>query len=204
VLLDAKRGDIGSTATAYADGLLGDDPETLGPWVDALTINPYLGQDSIQPFLDRAVESDRGLFVLTRTSNPGGAEFQSRETEGEPLYLGVARAATRWMVETDGAREGAYGPIGLVVGATYPAELELVREAAPRSWLLLPGLGAQGGAASDVVAAFDRDGFGALASSSRGIIYAYEKRNEGEWTAAVHAQAVDDRDLLEAACSRSA
>ncbi|MEM7261504.1 MAG: orotidine-5'-phosphate decarboxylase, partial [Planctomycetota bacterium] len=89
VILDAKRGDIGSTAQAYADALLGDDPETPGPWVDALTVNPYLGGDSVAPFLERAVKGHRGLFVLSRTSNPGGGDFQSRETDGEPLYLGV-------------------------------------------------------------------------------------------------------------------
>ncbi len=197
VLLDAKRGDIGSTAAAYADAFFGDDPETPGPWVDALTINPYLGKDSIDPFLNRSVESHRGLFVLSRTSNPGGADFQSRATDGEPLYLGVARAATRWMAETSGADGGAYGPIGLVVGATYPEELAEVREAAPRSWLLLPGLGVQGGTAKDVVSAFDGAGLGALASSSRGIIYAYEGRDVGDWTEPVHAQAKVDRDSLQ-------
>ncbi|MEM7164331.1 MAG: orotidine-5'-phosphate decarboxylase [Planctomycetota bacterium] len=183
VILDAKRGDIGSTATAYADALLGDRPETPGPYVDALTVNPYLGEDSLEPFLERAVAGGRGLFILARTSNPGAGDFQDRRSADEPLYLGVARAVTRWSRPYVSA--SGYGPLGLVSGATYPEELAQIRAAAPHSFLLVPGLGAQGGKAEDLKAAFDQDGVGALPSSSRGVIYAYSQRPEVPWQEAI-------------------
>ena len=198
VILDIKRGDIGSTARAYADAYLGDDPETPGPFVDAVTVNPYLGTDSIQPFLERARTGRRGLFVLTRTSNPGGEEFQGRETEGEALYLAVARAANRWGGELASAGE-RYTPVGLVVGATYPQELQWIREAAPSSILLLPGYGAQGGKLDALAPVFDDQGLGALVASSRSILFAFRKAGEevAEWEAAVSEAARRSRDEIE-------
>lgn len=183
VILDAKRGDIGSTATAYADALLGDREGTPGPFVDALTVNPYLGEDSLEPFLERAVAGDRGLFILARTSNPGARDFQDRRTDDETLYVGVARAVTRWSQPYVGS--SGYGPLGLVSGATYPEELAEIRAAAPNSYLLVPGLGAQGGKPEDLKGAFDSNGLGALPSSSRGILYAFAKNTDVPWQQAI-------------------
>lgn len=203
VIADAKRGDIGSTAQAYAAAFLGDEPETPGPYVDALTINPYLGRDSVAPFLERAAAGGKGLFLLARTSNPGGADFQNRVTVGETLYLAVARAAQEWMADLD--PDDPYGPLGLVVGATYPEELEQIRQVAPRSIILIPGLGAQGGRAEDLRVAFDRNGLGALPSSSRAIIYAYENdtASSGSWTDSVARAADEQRKSITAALTGS-
>ncbi|MFB6150984.1 MAG: orotidine-5'-phosphate decarboxylase [Haloarculaceae archaeon] len=161
VLLDAKRADIGNTARQYAE-LLDDD----GLGVDAITVNPYLGRDSLEPFLSRA---DRGVFVLCRTSNAGGADLQDLELDsGEPLYERVAALADLWN-ERDN--------VGLVVGATAPEELAEVREIVPDLPFLVPGVGAQGGDAEAAVEHGLADGVG-LVNSSRGIIFAGEDRGE--------------------------
>ncbi len=174
VICDAKRGDIGSTAEAYARGYLaGADPEAAAWGADALTVNPYLGVDTLQPFVDIAVERGAGLYVLVRTSNPGAGTFQDRRCEGEPLYETVARAVEALAAQT--AAEDALGPVGAVVGATYPAELAELRALMPHVPLLVPGYGSQGGTAADVAAAFQPDGQGAVVNSSRGVIFAYEK-----------------------------
>jgi orotidine-5'-phosphate decarboxylase len=195
VILDAKRGDIGSTAAAYAEALLGDAPGTLGAAVDALTVNPYLGEDSLAPFLERARTAGRGLFVLARTSNPGGAQFQGHGPPDRPLFLEVARAAARWGAGTEGAC--GYAAVGLVAGATFPAELAAIRAAAPRAPLLIPGVGAQGGDPADLVAAFDPRGFGAVVNSSRAVIFAAEGRPDVEWQEAVRDAALATRDGIE-------
>ncbi|MCI0650371.1 MAG: orotidine-5'-phosphate decarboxylase [Planctomycetes bacterium] len=201
VIADAKRGDIGSTAAAYADAFLGDDPETCAPFIDALTVNPYLGLDALEPFAERARTGGRGLFVLARTSNPGSRDFQERSSAGEPLYLAVARAVAVWSRPWVGP--SGYGPVGLVAGATFPAELPLLREAAPQAILLLPGIGAQGGRIDGVRAAFDEAGKGAVVASSREIIYAYERAAggaaESSWQAAVRSAARATKDAIEAA-----
>ncbi len=194
VILDAKRGDIGSTAAAYARALLGDEPGSLGASVDALTINPYLGSDSLAPFLARVVEGGRGLFVLARTSNPGGGEFQGHGPAGSPLYLEVARASEKWQGEQIG--ECGYGSVGLVAGATFPAELGEIRAAAPHAPLLVPGIGAQGGDPRDVASAFDERGLGAVVNSSRGIILAHESRPGVDWQEAVRDAARQTRDQI--------
>ena len=161
VLLDAKRADIGNTARQYAR-LLDDD----GVGVDAITVNPYLGRDSLEPFLE--LES-KGVFVLCRTSNPGGADLQDLELRsGEPLYERVAALADVW---------NGNGNVGLVVGATAPEELEAVREIVPEIPFLVPGIGAQGGDAEAAVEHGLADGVG-LVNSSRGIIFAGENRGE--------------------------
>ena len=165
VIGDVKRGDIGSTAEAYADGHFA--------LADALTLHPYLGGDSVAPFL-RACHPDRGgraVFVLVRTSNPGARDFQDLLVAGEPLCDVVARAVTRWGADLPGV-EG-YGPVGAVVGATWPNELERLRELMPNSWLLLPGVGAQGAAVKELAAAFDRRGLGALVNQSRGVMQCF-------------------------------
>ncbi len=201
VILDGKRGDIGSTARAYADAYLGDDPETLGPWVDALTVNPYLGRDSLEPFIERARAGRRGIFVLARTSNPGSAQFQELRTPEVPLYLQVARAAREWGAGLAGA--SGYGPIGLVAGATFPEEMRAVRGAAPEAILLLPGVGAQGGEIEALAGAFDVRRGGALISSSRAILYAFERGDGARgWQDAVARAAERMRDDIERALGR--
>ncbi|MEZ3115867.1 orotidine-5'-phosphate decarboxylase [Halobaculum sp. MBLA0147] len=157
VLLDAKRGDIGNTARQYA---------TLLDEADAITLNPYLGRDSLEPFLSRA---DKGVFVLCRTSNPGGADLQTLALDsGEPLYRRVAALAELWNDRDN---------VGLVVGATAPEELEELREAVPELPFLVPGVGAQGGDAEAAVEHGLADGVG-LVNSSRGIIFADETGGE--------------------------
>ncbi|MGE3166103.1 MAG: orotidine-5'-phosphate decarboxylase [Planctomycetota bacterium] len=199
VIADCKRGDIGSTATAYARAFLGDDPQTPGPYVDAVTLSPYLGRDSLAPFVTRAQAAGRGLFVLARTSNPGARDLQDRATDGEPLYLGVARWIEAWSRETLGAC--GYGPLGLVCGATYPQELAELRAAAPHCLFLVPGLGAQGGKPEDLRLAFDARGYGALPSSSRAILYPWGSMPGPAtgWLASIHAAADETRCAIEAA-----
>ncbi len=158
VILDAKRNDIGNTAAAYAASAF----DWFG--ADALTINPYLGGDSVAPFLERP---ERGAFALCRTSNPGAADLQSLLlANGEPLYLAVAARAREWSA-------AHHQNLGLVVGATWPAELAQVRARCPQLPILLPGVGAQGGDLEAAVAAgVDADGRGLLVSASRSVIYA--------------------------------
>lgn len=169
VILDAKRGDIGSTAEAYAQAYLGEGVFS----VDALTVNPYLGVESLAPFLTQAVSEERGLFVLVKTSNLGSADFQDVQTEdGRKLYERVADHLTD---SAQKHRSGQYSPLGAVVGATYPEELKALRQRLPYSVLLVPGYGAQGASAADVAGAFDSDGLGAVVSSSRALTYTTQK-----------------------------
>jgi uridine monophosphate synthetase len=157
VILDAKRGDIGSTAEAYAKAV-------FEVWAaDAVTVNPYLGHDAVQPFTAYA---DRGVFLLCHTSNPGATDLQTLDCGGRPLYQVVAEQAVRW-----GAN------VGLVIGATYPQALRAVREMAPQMWVLLPGVGAQGGDLEVALAAgLDEQGSGIIVNASRSIIYAKDPR----------------------------
>ncbi len=162
VVLDAKRGDIGSTAQGYARALLDDD----GPIAaDALTINPYLGQDAVAPFVARCRDQGKGLFVLLRTSNPGGTALQRG-----PVAERVAGWLRDWNAEL--ASASGYGPVGAVVGATLSDELGPWRESLPRTWFLVPGYGAQGATADECRACLDPQGFGALVNSSRGVTFA--------------------------------
>ncbi len=179
-ILDAKRGDIASTALAYAEAAFGPTWDA-----DSLTVNPYLGRDAVEPFLQVARQHDRGLFVLVRTSNPGAGLFQDLVCDGRPLYRHVAEAVVQW--------NAGRGDVGAVVGATHPKELQELRQALPGVWLLVPGYGAQGGTAADVKAAYDAKGLGAVVNSSRGITFPYRPEDE-HWeakiaTAAKNAQA---------------
>jgi orotidine-5'-phosphate decarboxylase len=192
VVLDAKRNDIGSTAEAYARGYLG----ALSPWgADALTVNPYMGDDSLQPFVETARANSAGIFVLVKTSNPGGAQFQDLLAAHKPIYRHVAlHVAT---LATADAGQSGYGTTGAVVGATYPDQLVELRELMPHSWLLIPGYGSQGGNARDVAAGFRDDGLGAIVNNSRGIIFAHsrpeykDRFGEGSWQEAVEAATRD-------------
>lgn len=171
VILDAKRNDIGTTAEAYADGMLGAE----SPWqADALTVTPYLGDDSLQPFVHVAELRDCGIFVLVKTSNPGGALFQDVVADGLPMYRRVAQAVERLAENAPGA--SGYGAVGAVVGATWPEQLAELRAAMPHTWFLIPGYGAQGGAAKDVAHGFDQHGLGAIVNNSRGIIFAHQRQ----------------------------
>ncbi len=172
VILDGKRNDIGSTATAYAEAYLGPAPPSS--WgADALTVSPYLGDDSLEPFVQTAEARGAGIFVLVKTSNPGGKRFQDLRVDGGPLYAEVGRLVESLAVRTVG--QGGYGAVGAVVGATYPAQLAELRTHLPHCWFLVPGYGAQGAAAADVAGAFDAQGLGAIVNSSRAIIFAHDR-----------------------------
>jgi orotidine-5'-phosphate decarboxylase len=186
VIHDGKRNDIGSTAEAYAAGYLASprhdrasqvdegDPRLAAAWdADAMTVNPYLGDDGIEPFLRVAGERGAGVFVLVKTSNPGGARLQDLTCDGKPVYRHVAE----WVesLAVTGCGDARYGAVGAVVGATYPRELSELRQVMPHVLLLIPGYGAQGASARDVAGAFDDEGLGALVNSSRGILFAYER-----------------------------
>jgi orotidine-5'-phosphate decarboxylase len=170
VILDGKRNDIGSTATAYARAYMGPN-SPFG--ADALTVSPFLGADSLEPFVERCVEADAGIFVLVKTSNPGSGFMQDRVVDGCTISERIADLVQEKSLAT-ASSPGAYGSIGCVVGATYPEQLSAMRKRMPNSWILIPGYGAQGGGASDVKHGFDESGLGALVNSSRGIIFAYE------------------------------
>jgi orotidine-5'-phosphate decarboxylase len=188
VIVDAKRNDIGSTAEAYARGYLGREASA---WhADALTVSPYLGDDSLTPFVEVAHERGAGIFVLVKTSNPGGGMLQDLKCDGRPIFERVAEHVEKLARTKLG--ECGYGAVGAVVGATYPAQLTELRRAMPHTWFLVPGYGSQGGKAADVVTAFDRRGLGAIVNNSRGLIFAHEgpefaERFGNNWQAAVEA-----------------
>jgi orotidine-5'-phosphate decarboxylase len=194
-ILDAKRGDIAGTAVAYADAAFGGatiDDAVYPVWdADALTVNPYLGEDAVEPFIGAAQKADRGLFVLVRTSNAGAGLFQDRVCDGKPLYRHVGDAVAKW----DAA---APGTVGAVVGATRPRELAELRAALPGVWFLVPGYGAQGGSAADVRAAYWRDGLGAVVNSSRGVTFPF-RPDDPEWEAKITAAAHRASEELRAA-----
>ncbi|GAB5405307.1 MAG: orotidine-5'-phosphate decarboxylase [Aureliella sp.] len=184
VLLDGKRGDIGSTAQGYAEAYLGQG----SPWsCDALTVNPYLGNDTLEPFVQRATDTDSGIFVLVKTSNPGSGFIQDLTVDDASISSRVAN-----VVQDHASRASStYGDVGAVVGATYPEQLAEMRQRMPSVWLLIPGFGAQGGTAEDVKAGFDDNAQGAIVNSSRGIIFAYQQDQyqELDWQDAVHRAA---------------
>jgi orotidine-5'-phosphate decarboxylase len=201
VIMDAKRGDIGTTATAYANAYLGSGaPGTkeFSPWgADALTVNPYLGADTLEPFTQRCAASGSGLFVLVKTSNPGSSFFQDQQLqEGKTVSEKIADHVEALSCATRGPL--GYGDIGAVVGATYPKQLAAMRQRMPSTWILIPGYGAQGGSAEDVKLGFDSRGLGAIVNSSRGIIFAYDqpKYRASKWTAAVRSATLDMIDAL--------
>ncbi len=196
VVFDGKRNDIGSTAEAYADGILG----AASPWqADAITVSPYLGDDSLKPFVDVAVRRNADVFVLVKTSNPGGAMLQDLQVDGQPLYRRVAEHVESLAAQTREPGE-PYGHVGAVVGATWPRQLLELRSAMPHTLFLVPGFGSQGGSAKDVAAAFDKNGLGAIINNSRGILFAHRRDpyasryGETRWQEAVEAAT---RDMIE-------
>ncbi len=201
VLLDGKRGDIGSTAEGYADAYLGAN----SPWqCDALTVNPYLGDDTLTPFVNTASARNAGIFVLVKTSNPGSGFLQDLQIDGgQTIYERVADAVEAHSQATLGS--AGYGSVGAVVGATYPEQLHKLRSRMPHTWILIPGFGAQGGTAQDVVHGFDEHGLGALVNSSRGIIFAYTLPQYAHlaWQDAVSMAAADMAQQLREAVAQS-
>ncbi len=184
VIGDIKRGDIGSTSAAYATGHIGAvtvGSQTYTPFgEDFVTVNPYLGSDGVQPFIDVCKEEKKGLFILVKTSNPSSGEFQDKLVDGKPLYELVGEKVAQWGADCMGDQ---YSYIGAVVGATYPEMGKVLRKIMPRSFILVPGYGAQGGKGADLVHFFDEDGLGAIVNSSRGIIAAYKQEEYAKFGA---------------------
>lgn len=190
VILDGKRNDIASTAQAYADAVfagtdLAGDPYVAWP-ADALTVNPYLGRDAVEPFLTSARQVQGGLFVLVRTSNKGAGLFQDLQCDGRPVFEHVGAAVGAWTRENLGAC--GLGDVGAVVGATHPEEMKRLRALLPETIFLVPGYGAQGGSAADCAGAFRPDGLGAVVNSSRGIIASFDPAAE-DWEEKIVAAA---------------
>ncbi len=176
VIGDIKRGDIGSTSAAYAVGHLGHvqvGSKSYAPFdEDFVTVNPYLGSDGVNPFIEICKEENKGLFILVKTSNPSSGEFQDQLVDGRPLYELVGEKVAAWGEAHMGDE---YSYIGAVVGATYPEMGKVLRKVMPKSYILVPGYGAQGGQGKDLVHFFNEDGLGAIVNSSRGIIAAYKQ-----------------------------
>ena len=177
VIGDIKRGDIGSTSSAYAVGHLGKvqvgTKEYAGFDEDFATVNPYLGSDGVNPFIDICKKEKKGLFILVKTSNPSSGEFQDQLINGRPLYELVGEKVAQWGADCMGDE---YSYIGAVVGATYPEMGKVLRKIMPKSYILVPGYGAQGGKGKDLVHFFNEDGLGAVVNSSRGIIAAKQEQ----------------------------
>ncbi len=190
VIGDIKRGDIGSTSEAYAVGHLGKvtvGGKTYAPFdEDFATVNPYLGSDGVKPFIKICQEEKKGLFILVKTSNPSSGEFQDRIIDGRPLYEWVGEKVAQWGEELMG---DSYSYIGAVVGATYPEMGKVLRKVMPKSFILVPGYGAQGGKGKDLVHFFNEDGLGAIVNSSRGIIAAYKQEKYAQFGAEGFAEA---------------
>ena len=205
VIGDVKRGDIGSTSAAYATAHIGKIKigNTLcTPFgEDFATVNPYLGVDGIKPFIDVARENNTGIFVLVKTSNPSSGEFQDRIVDGRPLYEYVGEKVNEWGETCMG---DDYSYVGAVVGATYPEQGKVLRKIMPKTYILVPGYGAQGGKGADLVHFFNEDGLGAIVNSSRGIIAAYKQEKYASYGAegfadAARAAVIDMREDINSA-----
>jgi orotidine-5'-phosphate decarboxylase len=190
VIGDLKRSDIGSTSAAYATGHLGK--VTIGGMdyrgfdEDFITINPYLGSDGVLPFIDVCKEEKKGLFILVKTSNPSSGEFQDQLVNGRSLYELVGEMVDKWGKLHMG---DSYSYVGAVVGATYPRIGKILRKLMPKTYILVPGYGAQGGKAEDLVHYFNKDGLGAIVNSSRGIIAAYKQKGYEKFGPEAYADA---------------
>ena len=211
VIGDVKRGDIGSTSEAYAVGHLGK--VQVGSKVysafdeDFATVNPYLGSDGVKPFLKVCKEEKKGIFVLVKTSNPSSGELQDRMVDGKPVYELVGEQVAAWGEECMGS--GTYSYVGAVVGATYPEQGKILRKVMPKTFILVPGYGAQGGKGADLVHFFNEDGLGAIINSSRGIIAAYQQEQYAQYGERGYADAARAaviamrEDITEALAGRS-
>ena len=205
VIADIKRGDIGSTAKAYSNAFLGktkigEKEESIYD-VDFVTLNPYMGIDSIKPFIEDCQKYGKGAFVIDKTSNPSSGELQDLKLEtGEEVYTKVAKLVEEWGKDLIG--KYGYSSISTVVGATYPKQLQELRKTAPHTFFLIPGYGAQGGKAEDIALGFDENGIGGIVNSSRGLMYAYksdlwkDKYTEEDFAKATRAEAIRMREEL--------
>ena len=204
VIVDIKRSDIASTAEAYADGHIGR--VKIGPneypsfAQDMITLNPYLGSDSITPYIQDCKDFEKGLFILAKTSNPNSGEIQDLMVDGKPIYEKVGELIEKWGEDLRG--KYGYSSIGAVVGATHPDQAKVLREAMPHTFFLVPGYGAQGGKAEDLAVCF-KDGIGAIVNSSRGIIAAHTKEqykgcftDETEFAKAARQACIDMKNDL--------
>lgn len=211
VMADIKRGDIGNTAKAYSNAFLGrtkiGDREEAIYDVDFVTLSPYMGTDSIKPFIEDSIKYNKGAFVIVKTSNPSSGELQDLTLEsGEEVYTKVAKLVEEWGKDLVG--EYGYSSISAVVGATYPKQLEDLRKVSPHTFFLIPGYGAQGGKAEDIALGFDKNGIGGIVNSSRGLMCAYQsdkwkdKFTEEEFDKATRAEAIRMRDELTEAVSK--
>ncbi|MDD5623461.1 MAG: orotidine-5'-phosphate decarboxylase [Candidatus Peribacteraceae bacterium] len=187
VIADGKRNDIDSTCEAYADAYL-----HAGSPIDALTVSPYLGSDGIKPFLERCVKNDKGIFVLVKTSNVSSGELQDLPVGDETVHEHMAQLVEGWGMDALGA-DSHFSCVGAVVGATYPEELKYLRTLMPHAIILIPGYGAQGGTAADIVSGFVPDGTGAIVNSARGIIFASKGK---DWEEAARKAAEKMREEL--------
>lgn len=190
VIGDVKRGDIGSTSESYAKAHLGSvqiGSKSIPVFdEDFATVNPYLGTDGIQPFIDVCRKEQKGIFVLVKTSNPSSGEFQDRLIDGRPLYEIVGEKVAQWGEECKG---DDYSAVGAVVGATYPEQGRVLRKIMPKTYILVPGYGAQGGKGADLAHFFNADGLGAIVNSSRGIIAAYKQEKYAKYGESNYAEA---------------
>lgn len=190
VIGDIKRGDIGSTSAAYAKGHLGSvsvGSKQYSPFhTDFVTVNPYLGTDGVEPFLEECRLENKGIFILVKTSNPSSGEFQDKIIGDKPLYEIVGEHVAKWGETAMGSE---YSNVGAVVGATYPEMGRTLRRIMPKSFILVPGYGAQGGKAEDLKVFFNEDGLGAIVNSSRGIIAAYKQEKYASYKETGFAEA---------------
>ncbi len=206
VIADIKRGDIGTTAKAYSNAflgktLIGDKEESIYD-VDFVTLNPYMGIDAIKPFIDDCKKYNKGVFILVKTSNPSSGDIQDLQLEsGEKVYTKVVKLVEEWGKDLVG--EYGYSSISAVVGATYPKQLEELRKEAPHTFFLIPGYGAQGGKAEDILLGFDKNGIGGIVNSSRGLMCAYKserwssKYTEMQFAEATRTEALRMKGELE-------
>ena len=201
VIMDAKRGDIGTTCEAYAKAYLGEVEicgEKFAPFdADSVTVNGYLGTDSLKPFTALCKEREKSIFLLVKTSNPSSMELQDLIAGDRVVHTVVADLAVRLTDKEDLVGKSGWSAIGAVVGATHPNDLKALREKYPRIFFLVPGYGAQGGKAKDVQYAFDRFGHGAIVNSSRGIMCAWKKTEDGtgmDYQEAARNEAIRMRD----------
>lgn len=211
IIVDAKRGDIGSTAAGYSNAYLGKTPmgeiEESFYYADFLTVNPYLGSDGIKPFVEDCKKYDKGIFVLVKTSNPSSGELQDLKLEnGKTIYETVGSLVENWGEEVRG--ENGYSSVAAVVGATYPEQLQTLREQMPHTFFLIPGYGAQGGKAEDIALGFDKNGLGGIINASRSLMCAYksdkwkDEFSDEEYAKATRAEAIRMRDELNSAIQK--
>ena len=205
VIADIKRGDIGSTAAGYSNAFLGRTPigkkEEAIYDVDFVTVNPYMGTDCVKPFIEDCKKYNKGIFILVKTSNPSSGELQDLKLEnGKEVYMQVAHLVEKWGEELRGKYN--YSSVAAVVGATYPEQLKEIRKSAPHTFFLIPGYGAQGGKAEDILLGFDKNGLGGIVNASRSLINAYksdrwkEKYSENEYAKATRAEAFRMKEEL--------